>query len=108
MLYSDIAFGKDVIAKLGTAVEGLEGVSYCSDPSAGFDLAYGQIFGEKPSKGEAQLYDAAMLLFYGLFRNSMNADETLIESLRHIVSGTETVQGSWMPEDIAQVLSMLL
>ena len=108
MLFSDIAFGKDVIAKLGTAVEGLEGVSYCSDPSSGFDLAYGQIFGEKPSKGEAQLYDAAMLLFYGLFRNSMNGDETLSESLRQIVSGTETVQGSWMPEDIAQVLSMLL
>lgn len=108
MLYSDIAFGKDVIAKLGTAVEGLEGVSYCSDPSSGFDLAYGQLFGEKPSKGEAQLYDAAMLLFYGLFHNRMTTGETLNESLRHIVRGTETVQGSWLPEDIRQVLSMLL
>lgn len=108
MLFSDIAFGKNVIAKLGTAVEGLEGVSYCSDPSSGFDLAYQQSFGEQPSKGEAQLYDAALLLFYGLFHNSMNTDETLNESLRHMVSGSETVQGSWMPEDIRQVLFLLL
>lgn len=107
LLFSDIAFGKDVLSRLGTAVEGLEGVSFCSDPDSGFDVAYEKLFNNKPSKCEAQLYDAAMLVFYGLFHNRMTEDETLNESVRHIVKGTETVQGSWMPEDIRQVLSMM-
>lgn len=106
-LFSDTAFGSNIISLLGNKGEGLEGISFGSDPESGFDISYETYFGEQPALGEAQIYDAAMMIGYASFLSLLNPNLDLKESLRKIVDGRDLQRGSWMAEDMRNVIDEL-
>ena len=106
-LFSDTAYGADVISKTGVLCEGLEGVTYGSSPESGFDVSYKVFFGKDPTLGEAQVYDAAMLLGYAAWYQCLYPETELNEALHRIVDGQDENMGSWMPEDMRLVIDAL-
>ena len=107
LLFSDTAYGVDVLNLLGSAAEGIEGVAFGANPESGFDISYKTYFGNDPTTGEAQLYDAAMLIGYSAWYEMLNPEESFMTSLRKIVSGTGLNMGSWMGEDMRLVVDAL-
>lgn len=107
LLFSDIAYGADVIESLGSKAEGLEGVSFGADPEAGFDVSYRTFFGVAPTSGAAQLYDAGMLLAYAAWYQALHPGVPLRTALRAIVDGRDFNVGSWMGEDMRHVVDAL-
>lgn len=107
LLFSDTAYGADVLAVYGEAAEGMEGVAFGSDPESGFDVSYRTFFNDTPTLGEAQLYDAAMLLGYAAWMQELQPGLSLQEALRTVVSGTTLSMGSWTGEDMSLVIDAL-
>lgn len=108
LLCSDIAYGTNSIAQLGQYAEGIEGVCYGSDPETGFDLAYQTYFGEEISIGEAQVYDAAMLIGYAQYIRRLSSDNmSFRDAMRQLVSGRDAVNANWRAEDMSTILGML-
>lgn len=107
LLFSDTGYGADVLSLHGEVVEGIEGVTFGADPESGFDVSYRIFFGIPPTVGEAQLYDACMLLAYAVWYQHLNPDVSLQKSLRAIVSGEELNMGSWTGEDMGLVVDAL-
>lgn len=107
LLFSDTAYGVDALSLLGHAAEGLEGVAFGANPESGFDISYKTYFGCDPTIGEAQLYDAAMLIGYTAWYQLLNPDDSFMNSLRKIVSGSDLNMGSWMGEDMRLVVDAL-
>lgn len=107
LLFSDTAYGTDVLNLVGHEAEGLEGVAFGADPESGFDIAYRTYYGENPTTGEAQLYDAAMLLGYGAWYQTMHPECSLQTALRSVVSGTDINMGSWTGEDMSLVIDAI-
>lgn len=107
LLFSDTGYGKDVISICGEKAEGIEGVAFGADPESGFDISYRTYFGENPTTGEAQLYDAAMLIGYAAWLGHLNGELNLTEALRKIVSGSDINMGSWTGEDMSLVIDAL-
>lgn len=107
LLFSDTAYGADVLAIYGEKAEGMEGVAFGSDPESGFDVSYRTFFNETPTLGEAQLYDAAMLIGYAAWLRLLRPELSLKEALRTIVSGKDTNMGSWTGEDMGLVVDAL-
>lgn len=107
LLFSDTAYGADVLASCGPEAEGLEGVAFGADPESGFDVSYKTFFGISPTTGEAQLYDAAMLLCYAAWYQHLNPSASLQSALRAIVSGEDINMGSWTGEDMSLVIDAL-
>lgn len=106
-LYSDTAFGANVISKLGSKCEGLEGISFGSAPESGFDISYETYFGEQTALGESQVYDAAMLIGYASYLQTLNTGLDIKDALRKLVSGRNEHTGSWMAEDMRQTIDAL-
>lgn len=107
LLFSDTAYGIDVLNLLGDTAEGIEGVAFGANPESGFDISYKTYFDCDPTTGEAQLYDAAMLIGYTAWYEMLNPEESFMTSLRKIVSGTGLNMGSWMGEDMRLVVDAL-
>ncbi|MBD5285060.1 MAG: ABC transporter substrate-binding protein [Bacteroides sp.] len=107
LLFSDMGYGSDVIKQLGQKAEGIEGVCFGADPETGFDVSYRTFFGTDPTVGTAQLYDAGMLLAYAIWYQELHPDMTLCDSLRKIVDGRDFNMGSWMGEDMRNVVNAL-
>ncbi|MCS2812454.1 ABC transporter substrate-binding protein [Bacteroides ovatus] len=86
MLFSDTAYGADVLKIHGDAAEGIEGVAFGADPESGFDVSYRTFFNATPTLGESQLYDAAMLIgyaaWYQQFRPELSLQKSLIPLFR--------------------------
>lgn len=107
LLFSDMGYGSDVISELGQKAEGIEGVCFGANPESGFDVSYRTFFGVDPTVGSAQLYDAAMLIAYAIWYQELHPDMTLRNSLRKIVDGRDFNMGSWMGEDMRNVVTAL-
>lgn len=107
LLFSDTAYGTDVLSLLGESAEGVEGVAFGADPESGFDVSYKIYFGMNPTTGEAQLYDAAMLVGYAAWYQNLHSDVSFMNALRNIVTGTDLNMGSWMGEDMRLVIDNL-
>lgn len=107
LLFSDTAYGVDVLNLLGDTAEGIEGVAFGANPESGFDISYKTFFDCNPTTGEAQLYDAAMLIGYTAWHQLLNPEESFMSSLRKIVSGTGLNMGSWTGEDMRLVIDAL-
>lgn len=107
LLFSDMGYGSDVIAQLGQKAEGIEGVCFGANPETGFDVSYRTFFGTDPTVGTAQLYDAGMLLAYAVWYQELHPDMTLRNALRKIVDGRDFNMGSWMGEDMRNVINAL-
>ena len=107
LLFSDTAYGVDVLSLTGDRAHGIEGVTFGSDPESGFDVSYQTFFGVAPTTGESQLYDAAMLIGYGAWYMALHPEISLQKSLRTIVSGRDLNMGSWTGEDMGLVVDAL-
>lgn len=107
LLFSDTAYGSDVLAVYGKLAEGMEGVAFGSDPESGFDVSYRTFFNDTPTLGETQLYDAAMLIGYAAWLRLLNPELSLKNALRKTVSGESLNMGSWTGEDMGLVVDAL-
>lgn len=107
LLFSDTAYGSDVLSIYGEQAEGMEGVAFGADPESGFDVSYKTFFNDTPTLGEAQLYDAAMLIGYAAWYVQFHPEASLQTALRAIVSGEELSMGSWTGEDMGLVVDAL-
>ncbi len=107
LLFSATAFGIGVLTLNGDKIEGIEGVAFGAAPESGFDVTYRTFYGESPTTGEAQLYDAAMLIAYAAWYRQLHPDATLTDALRTIVSGEGINVGSWMAEGIQLAIDAL-
>ncbi|MCQ2347592.1 MAG: ABC transporter substrate-binding protein [Paludibacteraceae bacterium] len=107
MLMAESGFSGDAINKLGPLMEGVEGVAYGANPESGFDVAYQARFNRLPCLGEAQVYDAAMLIAFASYLQMLNHDLTFKKAMRQLVDGREQGNGSWRGEDLAWLASRL-
>lgn len=107
ILFSDMGYGSDVIEQLGQKAEGIEGVCFGANPETGFDVSYRTFFGVDPTVGSAQLYDAAMLLTYAIWYQKLHPECSTRDALRAIVDGRDFNMGSWMGEDMRNVVIAL-
>lgn len=102
-LFSDTAYGSDVIARTGNICEGLEGVTFGADPESGWEVSYEVLFGEASTLGEAQAYDACMMIGYAVLIQQLMPDLTFKKAMQRLVSGRDMAQAGWMLEDMALV-----
>lgn len=107
LLFSDMAFGTDVMKLMGDQAEGLEGVAFIANPESGFDVTYRTYFDTNPTTGEAQFYDALLLAGYGLYYQMINPGTTLRQALRAVVDGKEPMPTGWLSSGIAAVFKRL-
>lgn len=107
MLFSDTAYGADVLKIHGNAAEGIEGVAFGADPESGFDVTYNTFYNATPTLGESQLYDAAMLVGYGAWYEFLHPEVSLQKALRAVVSGRDLNMGSWEGEDMGLVVDAI-
>lgn len=107
ILFSDMAYGLDVLSELGDMSEGIEGVTYCADPESGFDVTYNVFFGEMPTLGESHVYDAVMMLGYAFWYQQLNPGVSLNNAIKAIVDGKEPIMGGWLPENMLDVVDAL-
>lgn len=107
LLFSDIAYGNDVIEEIGQYAEGIEGVCFGADPESGFDVSYRTFFGADPPAGAAQVYDAGMLIMYAAWYQELHPDVSTRDALRNIVDGRDFNLGSWMGEDMKLVVESM-
>ena len=106
-LYSDVGYSKNVLSKLGGLSEGLRGVCYGADPESGFDVSYEVMFGELPSAGDAQVYDALMVAGYALFYKHLNPEVDLNTAIKHVVADSESAPSRWLLCDMQNVIDQL-
>lgn len=102
-LFSDTAYGADVIARTGTICEGLEGVTFGANPESGWEITYQVLFNEASTLGEAQAYDACMMIGYAVMMQQLSPDLTFKKAMQRLVSGRDMAQEGWMLEDMALV-----
>lgn len=62
LLFGNTAHDKNILGY--SNVEGIEGISVGASPESGFDIAYVAKFKEPPVAGEAQVYDALLLIAF--------------------------------------------
>ena len=106
-LYSDIAYGADVIAALGEYANGIEGVCVGADPETGFDICYEITYGEQPTNGEVQAYDAAMMIGYACYLQLLNEGLPLNEAVKALVDGRGEYQHTWSTKGMKDFIAAL-
>lgn len=79
-----------------------EGVDIAASVESGFITAYKTHFGVAPVSGEAQFYDAFVLLSLALSRVEVTGG-ALNESLKRVVNGEEIEMASWLPADMTDI-----
>lgn len=107
LLFSDVAYSPSMINQLGTMSQGIEGVAMSGDPSSGFSISYEVKFGEQPLLGEAQAYDAIMMVAYAAFIMQQTGETDMNQALCRLVDGREENPGSWRAEDMYSVFNAL-
>ncbi len=107
MLMAESGFSGDAINKLGPLIEGIEGVAYGANPESGFDVAYQARFNRQPCLGEAQVYDAAMLIAFASYLQILDKDLSFKKAMRQLVDGREPGDGGWRSEDMAWLATVL-
>lgn len=84
-LYSDTAYGADVLDRFGAKAEGIEGITFGASPESGFDILYEIKYGQQPTLGAAQIYDAVVMLGWALINQlSASNKESLNYYLREV------------------------
>ena len=86
-LYSDTAYGADVLDRFGAKAEGIEGITFGASPESGFDILYEIKFGQQPTLGAAQIYDAVVMLGWGLINQLSSSDsKSLNDCLKNVAN----------------------
>ncbi len=84
-LYSDTAYGVDVLDRFGAKAEGIEGITFGASPESGFDILYEIKYGQQPTLGAAQIYDAIIMLGWALINQlSASDNESLNSALKKV------------------------
>lgn len=107
LLFSDVAYNSVLLNELRVISQGVEGITISSDPTSGFSVSYEVRFGEKPLLGEAQAYDAMMLIAYAGFLMQETGKSDMNQALCQLVDGRDEELGSWMDEDMDKVFTAL-
>lgn len=84
LIFSDVAFNTELFS-CGINIDGVIGTSMYADPESGFPEAYRARFGDYPTGGDAQFYDALMLVAFGLADCKYNSTVGLNAALRNVV-----------------------
>ena len=74
-IYSDSAYGQEILDSCGEQVEGIEGVTIGAAPETGFSISYEIKYGVQPSHGVPQVYDAILMLGWALI-DQLQAGDT--------------------------------
>ena len=110
VLFSDGADNQDFVQEviaLGADPDGIEGTALAADPTCGFDVAYRVLFEkERPPPFAANLYDAVLLLSYGLEVSNGAGGEALATALAQVVSGDGEATG-WYGDGIRKAMELL-
>jgi ABC-type branched-subunit amino acid transport system substrate-binding protein len=107
ILFSDCGYGSDVLAELGSDAEGIEGVAYGADPESGFEVSYKVYFDDHLTRGESQVYDAAMLIGYAAYMQLLDNSLDFTTAMRTLVDGRDEGYGSWMAGNMRLVVEAL-
>lgn len=97
ILFSDMAFTPE-LAELGFGAGNTEGVAMYAAPESGFEIAYSLRFGEVPTGGEPQFYDALMLAAFAAADCMHRESEDMNEAMMRVVSNTEQPLMAWTYE----------
>lgn len=106
LLFTDGATYTSVIDMLGEDAEGLRGIGLSFDPLSGFNYGYYKKFGQQPPPYAANVYDAVMLIAYGLQRSGGRGGRALADAMMEVVDGrgTETI---WDADGIREALKLI-
>ena len=94
LLFSDGAMIPELLS-LGSLSTGVEGVAMYSDPTTGFEIAYGTRYGTAPMGAESRLYDALLLTAFAAADAFVTQEANLNESMIRVVSGSGTEMLAW-------------
>lgn len=97
---SDMAYSPTTAPLFANSMCSYEGYALSASPSSGFNQFYQIEYDEQPESGDAQFYDALLLLYYGLISMEVHHDTDLNNALKRVVVGREGTAVSWMPDDI--------
>ena len=97
ILCSDAFYAMNIAST--TKMDMYEGIDISADPSSGFITAYQLRFGEQMMNGEAQFYDAMLMLTYAFLRQEVMGGTNLNDAIREVVDGSETNLCGWLPAD---------
>lgn len=106
LVCSDIVYTPALSGRLTSRLK-WKGMALAEDPVSGFSTVYQVKYGDEPLNGEAHLYDALLLLAYGLTALQWEPESGLNEALKRVVDGRATYDGSWMADDMRQAFSLL-
>lgn len=97
ILCSDAFYAKGIAST--TKMDMYEGIDISADPSSGFITAYQLRFGEQMMNGEAQFYDAMLMLTYAFLHQEVTGGTDLNDAIREVVDGRESNLCGWLPAD---------
>lgn len=97
ILCSDAFASYDIASKVQANI--YEGIDIHANPSSGFAIAYQVKFGKPMMNGEAQFYDALLLLSYALTRQEYTQSADLCQCIADIVDGRSANISGWLPAD---------
>lgn len=97
---SDIACSSETAELMKESFCDYEGYMLSASPASGFNQSYMINYGEQPMKGEAQFYDALLLLYYGLLSAETFGDTDLNSAIKRVVDGRDGVPANWMDDGI--------
>ncbi len=109
LLFTDGGVINSIPATLGADAENIEGIGLTFDPLSGFGYAYIKKFGIDPFSDyayAANLYDAVLLIAYGLQRSDGKGGEDLADAMIKVVSGRgeKTI---WDADGVRETLTLL-
>ena len=102
-LYSDAAYGQEVLKSCGEGIEGIEGIAIGASPETGFSITYEIKFGCQPTHGVPQIHDAIIMLGWALIDQLQAGDtENLNEYLKE--EATRGIAGACGPIEFDHVV----
>ncbi len=112
-LYIPQVFGTDVFVadSIRSQMRNLtyQGLALYPSPESGFATMYATRFNNEVQNGEAQLYDALMLLSLAAAYRNAHTDTpiTLNEALEAVVSGRDEAKCDWLPTGLQSAFQMI-
>lgn len=106
MMITDRGFSDEVATSFSSYWD-FQGISVAPSPASGFAAAYRERFGEDPISGEAQFYDAFLMLAYSLTACEATPGLSLADAIVKVVDGEESITASWLPDDMKYTMQML-
>jgi ABC-type branched-subunit amino acid transport system substrate-binding protein/glycosylphosphatidylinositol transamidase (GPIT) subunit GPI8 len=105
LLFPDSAVTPALIDDLGVAAEGLEGTSPALDPA--FEAAFKQRFGREAPPYAANVFDAVLLIAYGLERSGGEGGAALARSMQELTGFRSGTTEPWAIDAVKPTLEAI-